>query len=46
MHLLDQAIKIGFNQLIEKILLKEDVKKLSDLKLFIDKKISFLLSNN
>ena len=37
--LADQAIKRGFSQLIEKILLKEDIKKLSDLNFSSIKKL-------
>ena len=37
--LANQAIKMGFNQLIEKILLKEDIKKLSDLNFLSIKKL-------
>ena len=37
--LANQAIKMGFNQLIEKILLKEDIKKLSGLNFLSIKKL-------
>ncbi len=37
--LANQAVKIGFNQLIEKILLKEDIKKLSELNFSSIKKL-------
>ena len=37
--LADQAIKRGFNQLIEKILLKGDINKLSDLSFPVIKKL-------
>ena len=37
--LANKAIKMGFNQLIEKILLKEDIKKLSDLNVLSIKKL-------